>query len=109
MVYGIVASEPDIGLLSDGGVEVPPSVLTDEFRVGSRITILLTEFVVDAVLACEVKDVDSEPDVLEKGVVFNRKLEAAVIVKQEMLWAVAELVHALDELLKDIRQVQPRE
>lgn len=60
---------------------------------------LLTEAVIGAVLAHEVKDVDRQSASLEEWIILDRELQAAIVIEEYMLRAIAKGVRQLDKVL----------
>ena len=86
-------------MLRDRGVKVPSAIVTDKLGKCSWVTVLLAELVVDTVFATKMKDVYRQSALEEPWPILGGQLETTVVVKNDMLWAVARSICPFDKVL----------
>lgn len=87
MTYRMITAKPNIGLLCNGQVEKPGfPLLSFKLNKGSRVAVRLTKGVCDRVLGLEMKDINTEANIVEERIIFQHLRKRAVVVKEYVTW-----------------------
>jgi len=82
----MIPTKPDIRLLGNGGIEIPPSIISEKLRIRMRVAILLAEQVGLSMFACEMENINRKTNILEDWVVLDHFSKCAIVVKEYVVW-----------------------
>jgi hypothetical protein len=97
----MVTTQPAVRLFRNRGIKIPlPGSFTEELRICSWVTMILTKLILLAVLALEVKDIDCQSHILKERVIFDSLSNGAVVIKKYVIRLGAwDTICPLDHLL----------
>jgi|SRR5882762_1939584 len=82
----MISTKPDIRLLGNGGIEIPPYIVSEKLRICMRVAILLAEQVGLGMFTCEMENVNRKTNIFEDWVVLDHFSKCAIVVKEYVVW-----------------------